>query len=107
MAKAAIPADVREAVEGIVKKFNRSVLRERAVFQARFRGRFVYLDREIGGSFTPICRLAYNGEMDNWDFAIYKYSSDRYDAEEWFFPGAEHVNGTVVGAMRAGMAAYS
>jgi hypothetical protein len=22
--------------------------------------------------------------MDNWDFAIYKYSDGRYDPEEWF-----------------------
>jgi hypothetical protein len=44
--------------------------------------------------------------MDNWDFAIYKYSDDCYDPEEWYFPGAEEVDGTVTGAMKAGMKAY-
>jgi hypothetical protein len=44
--------------------------------------------------------------MDNWSFAIYKYSDNCYDAEEWFFPGANEVNGTVTGAMKAGMTAY-
>jgi hypothetical protein len=29
--------------------------------------------------------------MDNWDFAIYRYSTERYDPEEWFFPGEEYV----------------
>ena len=32
--------------------------------------------------------------------------SEKYDPEEWFFPGEEYVDGTVTGAMKAGMAAY-
>jgi hypothetical protein len=44
--------------------------------------------------------------MNDWDFAIYMYSDNRYDSEEWFFPGAELVDGTVTGAMKAGMNAY-
>ena len=44
--------------------------------------------------------------MDNWGFAIYKFSVDRYDPEEWFFPGANEVDGTITGAMKAGMIAY-
>jgi len=44
--------------------------------------------------------------MDDWDFTIYKYSTEKYDPEEWFFPGEEFVDGTVTGAMKAGMAAY-
>ena len=44
--------------------------------------------------------------MAEWDFAIYRYSKERYDPDEWFFPGAELVNGTVEGALRAGMEAY-
>jgi hypothetical protein len=44
--------------------------------------------------------------MDNWDFAIYRFSGGRYDPEEWFFPGADLVDGTVTGAMQAGMKAY-
>ena len=44
--------------------------------------------------------------MDNWDFAIYRHSKERYDPDEWFFPGTEFVDGTVIGAMQAGLAAY-
>jgi hypothetical protein len=44
--------------------------------------------------------------MDNWGFAIYKYSDNCYDPEEWFFPGEQYVDGTVTGAMKAGMEAY-
>ena len=28
--------------------------------------------------------------MDTWEFAIYKYSAERYDAEDWMFPGSQH-----------------
>jgi hypothetical protein len=44
--------------------------------------------------------------MQKWSFAIYKYSDELYDEEEWFFPGAEHINGTIEGAMQAGLEAY-
>ena len=44
--------------------------------------------------------------MDNWEFAIYKYSDSRYDPEEWMFPGMGEVDGTIEGAMRAGLLAY-
>jgi hypothetical protein len=45
--------------------------------------------------------------MEDWSFAIYKYSDERYDEEEWFFPGSEHVDGTIEGAMKAGLEAYT
>jgi len=44
--------------------------------------------------------------MDNRDFAIYKYSDHCCDAEEWFSPGANEVDSTVTGAIKAGMTAY-
>ena len=37
---------------------------------------------------------------------IYKYSSDRYDPQETWFPGFEVFDGTVEGTMQAGMKAY-
>lgn len=75
-------------------------------YSAHFKGKFPYLDRIDRYEPLPICRLTWNGKMDNWDFAIYKYSSEKIDSEEWFFPGAEEVDGTVIGAMKAGMIAY-
>ena len=40
--------------------------------------------------------------MNGWEFAIYKHSTNRYDPDEGFFPGAEEDDGTVEGALRAG-----
>jgi hypothetical protein len=45
--------------------------------------------------------LGLTGAMDKWDFAIYKYSNNYYNLEEWFFTGAGKVNGAVNGAMEA------
>jgi len=73
---------------------------------ARFRGNYLYLDRSDYGQIGPICRLKYTGDMENWEFAIFKWSSERYDPKEWMFPGSEHVDGTIEGAMMAGLLAY-
>lgn len=132
--KKAIPDEVREQVEDIVQQFNQVELNSQSAnqsthnialnnlleklggsqeksgqqvyYSARFRGRHLYLDRYAYGRSGPICRLTYKGEMDNWDFAIFKYSKEHYDPGEWFFPGSQYVDGTIEGAMRAGMEAY-
>ena len=65
-----------------------------------------FLDRYDYGNPGPICRLTYTGKMNKWEFAIFKWSSETYDPDEFFFPGAELVDGTIVGAMLAGLEAY-
>jgi hypothetical protein len=40
---------------------------------------------------TALCRLRYTSGMGDWEFAIFKYSEGNYDADEWMFPGSEHV----------------
>jgi len=114
----AIPLEIRVEVQKLVDEFNRKNFKEvdlRMIFvgntnsgySARFKGKFLYLDRAEGGRKpSPICRLTWNGAMDQWIFAIYKYSDEVYDPEEWFFTGADQVDGTVSGAMAVGMAAY-
>lgn len=73
----------------------------------RFKGAYLYLDRiDYYGRPFAICRLKWTGNIDKWEFAIYRYSREAYDPEEWFFDGAEKVDGTVEGAMRAGIEAY-
>jgi len=107
MAGKSIPADVKHQVEQIIKQFNHEYLRrQRRAYTARFRGRYLYLDRDEGMGASPICRLEYQGTIDDWEFAIYKYSSNRYDPDEHWFPGEELLDGTVQGAMRAGLQAY-
>jgi len=117
--KQTIPAEVQEEVQKLIDEFNSVHLKESTAllntffpskkkrgYSARFKGKYLYLDRTDRSEPLPICRLTWNGKIDNWDFAIYKYSSEKYDPEEWFFPGEEFVDGTVTGAMKAGMEAY-
>ena len=102
-----IPKPIREQVDRIVADFNQKIIKNPQCFYVpRYRGNDLYLDRHNYGSIGPIARLKYRGELTNWEFAIYKYSNNRYDPNDWFFPGVEQVEGTVEGAMKAGLAAY-
>lgn len=107
MKRKAIPDEVKAKVEEIVARYNRKTFGKADVFyEARFKGKCCYLYRSESGSAGPICRLTYTGDMNDWEFAIFKWSSERYDEEESFFPGSECVDGTVAGALRAGTEAY-
>jgi hypothetical protein len=104
MARKTLPKEVKQQVEEIVQRFNKKL---DYPYVIRYRGNYVYLDRKTYfGKAAPICRLEYTGDMNKWEFAIYKYSSERYDPDEWMFPGINHVDGTIEGAMKAGMEAY-
>ena len=108
MAKKTIPEEVKQQVIQIIERFNEEELAgAESCYIPRWKGPFLYLDRIDDGTSCPICRLNYTGDISQWQFAIFKYSSERYDPEERWFPGAECVDGTIEGAMRAGMQAYS
>lgn len=108
MAKTTIPDEVKQQVTRIVERFNRKKLARTGLYYTpRWQGAFLYLDRDEYGTLAPICRLKYTGDMSRWEFAIFKYSSERYSPSERWFPGAEYVDGTIEGAMKAGMRAYS
>ena len=101
-----IPEEVKKAAGEIVDAFNKSFIKDPTrYYRTRYRGRFLYLDRLYYGIWGPVCRLEYAGRMDEWDFAIYKYSDERYDPDEWLFPGSGQVDGTIEGAMKAGLEA--
>lgn len=102
-----IPESVQQQVNEIVQKFNKKVIKDlNRYYVPRFKGKYLYLDRLDYDFLSHVCRLKYNGQIDNWDFAIYKYSAGAYDSDEWMFPGSGHVDGTVEGAMQAGLEAY-
>ena len=102
-----IPVRVREEALRIIEQFNQKELAKTGShYIPRFKGKYLYLDREDFGDVGPICRLEYVGGRRHWIFAIYKYSDGRYDPEEWFFPGSDLVDGTIAGALKAGMQAY-
>ncbi len=105
--KKAIPDEVRASVEARVTQFNQTEVRNpHRYFAVRFRGKHAYLDRNDYGRLGPRARLTYTGDLEHWDFAIYKYSDNGYDPEEWCFPGGQYVDGTLEGALRAAMHAY-
>jgi hypothetical protein len=107
MPRTRIPDAIKTQVAHRIAAFNREVLQDPHVsYRPRYQGAFLYLERCASGQVSPICRLEYTGTLDRWQFAIYKYSDARYDPDEWFFPGAEQVDGTIEGAMRAGLTAY-
>jgi len=105
--RASVPEDVKREVEAVVERFNREKSRrDDCYYESQFRGKHCYLNRSDYGRLGPICRLTYTGKIDDWKFAIFKWSSETYAPDEWFFPGSEVVDGTVEGAMRAGLEAY-
>jgi hypothetical protein len=102
-----IPKEAQIKIDEIVKEFNEKVIRDKECFYVtRYKGNYLYLNRYDPEYPSPICRLKYTGNIKDWDFAIFKYSSEQYDSEEWFFPGSDEVDGTIEGAMRAGLEAY-
>lgn len=107
MSRKKIPDEVRSKILNIVARYNDDTLGNSEVrYIPRFKGAFLYLDRSDFGRVHQICRLEYRGGLTNWTFAIYKYSSNNYSESEWLFPGSHLADGTVEGAMSAGMEAY-
>ena len=107
MPKKGIPDEIKQRADEIVNQFNKTVItRPHSYYVTRYKGNFLYLDRSDFGRRGAICRLTYTGDFMQWEFAIFKYSSETYDPSEWFFPGSEYVDGTIEGAMKAGLAAY-
>ncbi len=108
MGKPVISAEVRLEATAIVEAFNAKVYKGSAdlYYIPRFQGSFLYLDRKEYRNTSPVARLKYTGDINKWEFAIFKWSRETYDPDERFFPGAEFLNGTIEGAMKAGIEAY-
>jgi len=101
-----IPSEIKEKADKIIADFNKSTFNDTDKYKARYKGGFLYLDRKEGMMESPIARLKYTCEFLEWEFAIFKYSTDKYDADEWLFPGSEELDGTIVGALKAAKKAY-
>ena len=101
-----ITEDVKSKVIELVETYNKGK-ENRYIPRFQVSKGFLFLDRQDRGQkASKICRLKYKGRIDNWEFAIYKYSTATFSPDECFFPGEEYVNGTIEGAMKAGDAAY-
>jgi len=104
-----IPKEIKEEVLKIVDEFNNEeldLINDFFRYVAEFRGKYLYLKTKKYDMVSPIARLTYSGDMDKWEFAIYRYSSEKYDGEECLFPGFECFDGTIKGALYAGNTAY-
>ena len=103
-----IPQEIKKKAETIIAEFNESTFDNSDDFgyMARYKGNFLYLDRKEGDLISEIARLKYTGDFTDWEFAIYKYSTSRYDPDEWFFPGIDNVDGTILGALKAAQQSY-
>src|SRR3954451_23390780 len=107
MSRQPITDEIKKLADESISQFNARVIRDpNRYYVARYKSSYLYLDRLAYGEPWHMVRLTYTGDPANWEFAIYKHSDERYDAAEWFFPGSEHVDGTIEGAMKAGLEAY-
>lgn len=105
----AIPTSVHSELTNRTNAFNKKELtRARYTYCLDPRGKFIYLCRLTSNrELQRLGRLTYEGDSENMKFAIFKFSTRTYDPDEWFFPGAECVDGTIEGALKALMMAYS
>ena len=107
MRREPIPEHVKEQTDTLISVFNKKVIKDPTrYYVARYRGPYLYLDRLAYGAQQRIARLAYDNGTGAWTFAIFKYSDERYDADEWLFPGSGFLVGTFEGALKAGLEAY-
>lgn len=109
MAKSSIPTSIRQEIVNRIEKFNQENFddwSEDLSYFPEFKGKHLYLIRREFGKISPIARLTYTGDINKLEFAIFKWSREQYDPDEWFFPGVDLVDGTIEGAMKAGMKAY-
>jgi hypothetical protein len=108
MAKTKIPEEIKVKADRIIADFNATTYKKKSgiEYYAVYKGGFLYLNRREGERDGPIARLRYNGKSDEWDFAIFKWSNERYDPDEFLFPGSQHLNGSIEGALKAVNEAY-
>ena len=95
-----IPNELKSKITTKVEALNKKL---KLNYKARITGEFLYLD--YNGKEKRV-RLKYTGEISYWEFAIFRWSSETYNPGELFFTGAEKVDGTIEGAMKAGSLAY-
>ena len=102
-----IPDTVQSEIAMRIDAFNKKQLAKKGCkYLPVIKGKFIYLMRTtIDQQREPVCRLTYHGDLEDMSFAIFKWSSEAYSSSECF-PGDNHIDGTLEGAMKAGLKAY-
>ena len=98
-----LPEAIKEKALETVQAFNSA---NNTKYEIKFRSHFLYLARLDKSGITKIGRLKYLPEQNKWDFAVFKYSNEKYDPDEWMFPGQNLLDGSIEGALKAGMEIY-
>ncbi len=109
MRKIVITPEIKQQVEKIIEQFNNTELDLISDFYsyfATYKNKFIYLKIQKEDVVYPAGRLTYNGNLNDLEFAIYKFSSEKYDGDEFMFPGSQHLDGSVKGALYACNTAY-
>ena len=64
MAKRSIPGEIKKEADQIIEGFNEKILRGSDCFYIpRYRGSYLYLNRNDAGTQSSICRLKYTGDI--------------------------------------------
>jgi hypothetical protein len=117
---------LKQETIALVEEYNKKNNTEYAI---TFKGKFCYLSRIEKKQFVPflginklfnleklaknvqivetkIGRLEWIPEEKRWEFAVFRYSREIYDPNEFLFPGRKELDGTITGAMNCGQHLY-
>lgn len=105
-----ISKELKITIVDLVSKLNTKLFDDEGdgYFTTRTSGKFLYLDFVEHNRSEKRCRLSYSGDMNAWEFSIFKWSSEKFSVSDDFdmFDGCEYLDGTIEGAMKAGYIAY-
>ncbi len=104
----AVPIAIQSALGDRANSFcKRELVGMKYRYYPDARGKFIYLVQiSADGSLQRLGRLTYEGDVENMDFAIFKFTSGKYDPKERWFPGSQYLDGTIEGALKALMEAH-
>ena len=93
--RATIPQNIGEIIDSQIEEI---ALENKRSLSCEIKRSYIYIYAED----KPLCRLGYSGNMNEWDFAIFKWSTETYSSTEFGFP----VSGTIKECVEAGLVAY-
>jgi hypothetical protein len=108
MKEYAVPFEVQRELSNRVDAFNNTeLLGTECRYCLDARGKFIYVCRLTSDGFWQrLGRLTYEGNLENMEFAIFKFSSGKYDPKDRWFIGVQHLDGTIEGALKSLSEAY-
>lgn len=104
-----ITKEIKQQIEEAVMQFNSvefDSIGKSYYYFATYRGKFIYLNIQNEETVYKAGRLSYTGDLNDMEFAIYKFSRENYDSDEFMFPGVQYLDGTVNGALQTCNTAY-